>query len=176
VLAAAADLLGRQGYQAFRMDDLARAAGTTTTAIYRRWPGRTAVLLDVLADRLPAPEPIPETGDVTADLMLTAGRLAESLNDPVVRNGLTGLIAHAAADAEIAAQFRRRLIEPQLAAAASGVAAARADGRAPEWLNVELLADVIAGTVLQRIIVRGGRADSAFLAELAALLVAAMRP
>lgn len=176
VLAAAADILARDGYPGLRMDELARTAGTTKTAIYRRWPSRTAVLLDVLAERLPAPEAFPEEPDQAASMRYTARRLATAFSDPVVRNGITALIADGAVHPEVAAEFRRRIIAPQLAAAAEAVVAAQAEGSAPAWLTSELLADVMAGTVLQRTIVRGVAADEAFLTELATLLVAALRP
>lgn len=176
VLAAAADILARDGYPGLRMDELARTAGTTKTAIYRRWPSRTAVLLDVLAERLPEPEAFPDEPDQAASMRYTARRLAAAFADPVVRNGMTALIADGAVNPEVAAEFRRRIIAPQLAAAAEAVVAAQADGSAPAWLTSELLADVMAGTVLQRTIVRGVPPDEKFLGDLATLLVAALRP
>jgi AcrR family transcriptional regulator len=176
VLAAAADILASDGYPGLRMAELARAAGTTKTAIYRRWPSRTAVLLDVLAERLPEPEAFPEAPDQAGSMRYTASRLAEAFADPVVRNGLTALIADGAVHPEVAAEFRRRIIEPQLAAAAAALDAAQAEGTAPAWLTSELLADVMAGTVLQRTIVRGAAADESFFAELATFLLAALRP
>src|SRR6476661_2247849 len=62
VLAAAADLLGETGYRALTMDAVAARAGTSKTAIYRRWDGKTSLVVDVLAARLPAPTPPPSTG------------------------------------------------------------------------------------------------------------------
>jgi AcrR family transcriptional regulator len=169
VLAAAADLLVERGYRGFTMEALAQRAATTKSAIYRRWPSRTAVLLDVLARRLPAPE-VPESGDATTDLHLVAGQLAMALMDPVVAQGVTGLLADATAEPAIGAEFRRQLVEPQIAAAEAAVAAAREAGRCPPWLTGSLLADVVAGTVLQHVVVRGQPADDRFLRELAQLL------
>jgi AcrR family transcriptional regulator len=169
VLAAAADLLVERGYRGVTMEALARRAATTKSAIYRRWPSRTAVLLDVLARRLPAPE-VPAIGDSTTDVFRAARQLAEALTDPVVAQGATGLLADATADPQIGAQFRRQLVEPQIIAAESAVAAAREAGLCPPWLTGALLADVVTGTVLQHVVVRGEPADDRFLGELAQLL------
>ena len=48
ILEAACDVLAAQGYRGFSFDAVARAAGTTRPAIYRRWEKREDLLLAAL--------------------------------------------------------------------------------------------------------------------------------
>lgn len=172
VLTAAAELLGEAGYRALTVDAVAARAATSKTAIYRRWPGKTALIVDVMAARLPAPEQ-PDTGIPGLDIVEAGRRFADSLADPAVRHGLTGLLAEAADDPAIAIQIRERLVRPQLAAAETAVAVAHAAGLLPAWMTADLIADVITGTVLQRVLIRGENPDQTFFESIARLLTSA---
>lgn len=172
VLTAAADLLGETGYRALTMDAVAARAGTSKTAIYRRWDGKTSLVVDVLAARLPAPPP-PNTGSPAGDLVEAARHLAESLADPTVRHGLTGLLAEAAGDPGITVKIRERLVRPHLAAAEVSVAEAHRAGLIPAWMTADLIADVVTGTVLQRVLIRGESPDAGFFESLARLIITA---
>jgi len=172
VLTAAADLLSEQGYRALTMDAVAGRAGTSKTAIYRRWPGKTALIIDVLAERLPPPTP-PNTGGPPGDLVEAGRRFAEALADPAVRHGMTGLLAEAAVDASITVQIRERLVRPQIAAAEVVVADAHAAGIIPTWMTADLIADVFTGTILQRVLIRGETPDREFFESIARLLTTA---
>ncbi|WP_232666717.1 TetR/AcrR family transcriptional regulator [Pseudonocardia sp. TRM90224] len=182
VLAAAAELVVRRGYHGVRMEELAQLAGTTKTAIYRRWPSRAAVLLDLVAQRMPPPVevdavlPSGMAGSAENEDVVAASRLlARSLSDPAVVHCVMGLLAEAVHQPELGAQFRAKLIEPQIAAADALVAAAKKAGRCPPWVSGALLADIMTGSVLQHVVVRGQPADDAFFAELAQFVGNALR-
>lgn len=172
VLDAAAELLSESGYRSLTMAAVATRAGTTKTAIYRRWAGKTALVIDVLAERLPAPT-LPETGDPAEDLVQAGLTFASTLGDPAVQHGLTGLLAEAASDPTISDQIRERLVGPQLAATAVGVDEAHAAGVLPEWMTAELIADVLTGATLQHVLIRGQSGDRPFFESLAKLLTTA---
>jgi AcrR family transcriptional regulator len=173
VLDAAAELLSEAGYRELTMAAVAARAGTTKTAIYRRWVGKTALVIDVLAEHLPPPTSSPTTGDPGEDLVQAGMRFAASLRDPVVQHGLTGLLAEAASDPTITQQIRQRLVGPQLDATAVGVDEAHAVGLLPEWMTADLIADVLTGATLQRVLIRGEAGDRTFFESLAKLLTSA---
>ena len=52
VLSAALAVLDRSGYVRLSLEEVARRAGTTKPAIYRRWPGRQRLVLAALGERL----------------------------------------------------------------------------------------------------------------------------
>ncbi len=95
---------------------------------------------------------------------------ASALADPAVQHGLTGLLAEAASDSTITQQIRDRLVGPQLQAATVGVDEAHAVGLLPGWMTGELIADVLAGATLQRVLIRGEAGDRPFFESLAKLL------
>ncbi|MEJ3652972.1 TetR/AcrR family transcriptional regulator [Actinomycetes bacterium KLBMP 9759] len=179
VLAAAADLVVRRGYHGVRMEELAQLAGTTKTAIYRRWPSRTAVMLDLVAQRMPPPVDVdaalPSSSPENEDVVAGGRQLAQTLSDPVVVHCVMGLLSEAVHQPEVGARFRARLVEPQIAAADALVAAAKQAGRCPHWVSGALLADIMTGSVLQHVVVRGQPADDAFFAELAQFVGNALR-
>jgi AcrR family transcriptional regulator len=60
-------VLSESGYGGFTLEDVARRAGTTKPAIYRRWSSRQRLMLDALGRRLGAVRP-PDTGCTLCDL------------------------------------------------------------------------------------------------------------
>ena len=52
VLKATIEVLDESGYGGFTLEDVARRAGTTKPAIYRRWGNRQRLMLDALGKRL----------------------------------------------------------------------------------------------------------------------------
>lgn len=93
------DLLVELGVERLSMDEVARRSGTSKTTIYRRWPGKTALVVAATAALFRAPE-VPDTGDLREDLLacgrafvrqdgrasqVMASVLSASRHDPVLR-------------------------------------------------------------------------------------------
>ena len=90
ILGAAAELFAARGYRGVTIDDLGRAVGTTGPALYRHFPGKEALLGEVLVDiserlaeqgrslvgRADAPESALES--------LLRGHIEFSLDEPVL--------------------------------------------------------------------------------------------
>ena len=66
------DLLVEVGVERLTMDAVARRSGASKATIYRRWPGKTALVIAAAADLFTAPD-LPDTGDLREDL-LACGR------------------------------------------------------------------------------------------------------
>lgn len=64
---AAAAALNREGYAGVVIEEVARRAGVSKTAVYRRWPNRRELTLAVLGERLGRVE-APETGCTLCDV------------------------------------------------------------------------------------------------------------
>lgn len=67
VLGTAAETMDREGYAGIVIEEVARRAGVSKTAVYRRWPNRRQLALAVLQDRLGAIE-APDSGCTLCDL------------------------------------------------------------------------------------------------------------
>jgi AcrR family transcriptional regulator len=70
LLEAAWEQLRAEGYAAFTIDAVARAVGTSRAVIYRRWPGRAAlVLATVRAHAGTVVGHVPDTGSLDGDVL-----------------------------------------------------------------------------------------------------------
>jgi AcrR family transcriptional regulator len=80
LLSAAWSELRSQGYQAFTIDAVAHAAGTSRAVIYRRWPNRAALVQAAVRAHVGTIEGhLPDTGSLAGDalavLTILAGRI-----------------------------------------------------------------------------------------------------
>jgi AcrR family transcriptional regulator len=80
LLEAAWEQLQSGGYAAFTIDAVARAVGTSRAVIYRRWPGRAAlVLATVRAHTGTVVGHVPDTGSLAGDVLALLRDLAERI-------------------------------------------------------------------------------------------------
>ncbi len=74
VLSAAVHELTRSGYDSFRVDAVASAAGVNKTSVYRRWPNKLALVAAALRARPVMAEAPPDEGTLRGDLVLALDR------------------------------------------------------------------------------------------------------
>ncbi len=85
VLSAALDALRANGIEGFTIADVARRAGVHETSIYRRWGTPEKLILDALLDQSEQLLPVPDTGELRADLITFLAELAAMLTEPAGR-------------------------------------------------------------------------------------------
>lgn len=71
--------LDRVGYAAMTMDGVARAAGINRTTLYRRWPGKAALLAELLENELERLEHRPLPAGLQPALTAALAALADNL-------------------------------------------------------------------------------------------------
>ncbi len=74
VLSAAVHELTRSGYDSFRVDAVASAAGVNKTSVYRRWPNKLALVAAALRARPISADPAPDEGTLRNDLLQALDR------------------------------------------------------------------------------------------------------
>jgi AcrR family transcriptional regulator len=150
ILQATADLLVEIGYSNLTMAAVAERAGTTKTALYRRWSGKAELVHEAAFPAAPSAIETPP-GDIVADIraMLTATR--DVFTSPVVRAALPGLIADMSADAELNARVMGRFSDVFLAVRAR-LADAVARGEVHADVDPDRLVEVIGGATLLRVL------------------------
>jgi hypothetical protein len=97
ILRATAELLVSVGYAALTLAAVAQRAGTTKTALYRRWSSK-AQLVHEAAFPAPVTTLIPESGDLTTDIRALIAGSRSIFTDPVTRAALPGLLGEVGAD------------------------------------------------------------------------------
>ncbi|MBL8777445.1 MAG: TetR/AcrR family transcriptional regulator C-terminal ligand-binding domain-containing protein [Acidimicrobiales bacterium] len=144
VLAATLDELSVHGYDGLAVVAVARAAGTTRQAVYRRWPTKAALAVAAIA-ALPEAADLEPTGDHRADLLAEL----EAFRRGVLRPGgvsMVGSMLQDAADPELRGAYRERIVAPRRRRLRAILAAAVADGTLPERTDLDLLVAGCTGT------------------------------
>src|SRR5260370_41103024 len=83
------------GYAATTVERGAARAGVAKTTIYRRWGGLDGLLADLMAERAAQEIPVPDEGNLDADLRALARGVVTSLRDPAIRAAFANMAAPA---------------------------------------------------------------------------------
>jgi AcrR family transcriptional regulator len=170
ILRAAADLLVTIGYSNLTMAAVAERAGTTKTALYRRWSSKAELVHEAAFPATPSALIAPSTSfadDVRA--MVEATR--DVFTTPVVRAALPGLVADMASDADLNARVMRRFTG-LFGAVRERVDRAVKESDARADANPDRLVEVIGGATLMRLLLRPGEPlDDDWVLQTAAIVV-----
>jgi AcrR family transcriptional regulator len=107
ILEATADLLVEIGYPNLTMAAVAERAGTTKTALYRRWSSKAELVHEASFPAAPTALTTPE-GDIGGDVRAMIAAARDVFTSPVVRAALPGLVADMAADADLNSRVMSR--------------------------------------------------------------------
>lgn len=148
VLKATLAALDESGYGGLTLEAVAREAGTTKPAIYRRWPSRQQLVLSALGQRLGEAK-APDTGCTLCDLdeCLKVFVAAFRRMPP----GVIGpLFADCAGDRELRTAFMSTLFEPPRAAVRVTLERAHGRGDLREDVDLDLILDLTGALVHYR--------------------------
>jgi AcrR family transcriptional regulator len=170
ILRAAAELLVKIGYSNLTMAAVADRAGTTKTALYRRWSSKAELVHEAAFPATPTALVTPSTSfadDVRA--MVEATR--DVFTTPVVRAALPGLVADMASDADLNSRVMQRFTD-LFAAVHDRVRRAVDEGDARADLNPDRLVELIGGATMLRLLLRPDEPlDDVWVAQTATLVV-----
>lgn len=152
ILAAAADLLVEIGYANLTMAAVAERAGTTKTALYRRWSSKAELVHEAAFPAAPTGLAGPP-GDIAADVTAMIGAARDVFTSPLVRAALPGLIADMAADPDLNARVLQRFIGA-FAAVGDRVAQAVAVGEVHAGVDPARLVELIGGSTLLAVLLK----------------------
>ena len=156
ILDAVRSLLVEHGFSAMTIEGVAARAGVAKTTLYRRWTTKADLVVDAVVDTLaPLFEAPP---DAAPEQLLRT--LVDALSQPEARAAFLTVMSEAAVDPLIHERVRVRLVEP------SRTLVERCAATVPMAVDGELLYDVLAGTVIHRVLVQGRQADDRFISDL----------
>jgi AcrR family transcriptional regulator len=157
------DLLAEIGYDNITMDAVAARAHASKATIYRRWPGKAALVVDAL-HRSKGSSTDPDTGSLVGDLEAMGEGFcsAENSFNAKIMLGLITAIAH---DAEIRDVFRERMIEPRVNGMRSMFERAVERGEVSRECNLDLLVSLFPALMIQQLLVTGEMPDAEFVAQ-----------
>jgi AcrR family transcriptional regulator len=140
--------LKRSGYGGLTLEEVARRAGTTKPAIYRRWPNRQRLVLAALGERLGEAR-APDTGCTLCDLDESLKLFVAAFRR--IPPGVIGpLFAECAGDRELRAAFMTTLFDPPRAAVKETLDRAYGRGDLRDDVDLDLVLDLIGSLVHYR--------------------------
>jgi AcrR family transcriptional regulator len=170
ITAAARSVLADKGVSRMSMELVAAKAGGAKSTLYRRWPSKVELAVHAVAATFDEIE-IDDHGSLEADMRAGIGEAARLLRDPSTGGAYAALLAESARDPEgVGRQVRESLSTRLHALVATSVERAIARGEIrPDMVDVDLLADVVVGSVMHRALATG-EPDDEFIDALIALL------
>lgn len=184
ILDATRDLLADKGWAGLSVEAVAARAGVAKTTVYRRFSSRYDLAVAVLAEVVAGTTAKAATATDPRELLRAAVlSCAAAYRRPAARAAMLAVLAEAQRDDELRARVKEHIEEPGRRLVIDGVALALEQGlgsadAAAAAAGSDLLYDLITGTVLHRLVIRGEEADDLFVEQLAdaALSVLGGRP
>jgi AcrR family transcriptional regulator len=169
--------LADTGYPGLSIDAVARRAGVSRPAIYRRWPSKAQLVHEaVFPDIVAADLPIPHGPDFAADVQTMLRQAISYLSRPEVLAAAPALMAEFRTDPGLHQLMAARLEDRLRAGLARRVEAAIATGEAAPGTDADLMLDVITGTVLFALLSRPSAIQPVSLEALTAMLLHGIQP
>ncbi len=169
VLRSTVELLAETGYAGLSVDAIARQAGTSKPAIYRRWPSKAHLVHEAVFPIGDATE-LPQTGSLAGDVREMVSRTAAFLTTPAARAALPGLVGEMAADLTLHAALLERFSDILSRGLTDRLADAAARGEVRSDVTAGEVVEVVAGTTLMALLTRGEALDGPWVNRTAALI------
>lgn len=170
IVAATRELILETGYPRLSLSAIAARANTTTAAIYRRWSGKAQLVHEAVlfAESVPA---IDHPGDMRDEIRALVETIRVIFDRPEVRMALPGLIADTVADPELHAMMIGRLAGNLTVFESRFGQGRRGEDQLP------MLAEVVAGTAIFRILIRRDAAlDDTWVDEMTEMITDSWPP
>ena len=172
LLECAAEILRRDGYTGLTMERVCAGSGVAKTTLYRHWPTKAALCMDLYLEEAGRELRDPDTGDVASDLRQIVAGVVRLQTKTVAGPAFLGLIAEAqinpASRAAFLAEFaeRRREITRRVLQRAVQRGQVRAD------VDIDLVIDTLGGAVTFRLLQGHAPLGPKFADALVALVLA----
>jgi AcrR family transcriptional regulator len=169
VLDATVELLGETGYTELSVAAIAKRAGTSKPAIYRRWPSKAHLVHEAVFPIGEATE-LPDTGSLAGDVRAMVRRSAAVLTTPAARAALTGLVGELAADPTLHAALLDRFSDILSHGLTDRLDAAASRGEARPDVAAADLVEAVAGITFFALLTHGTALDDDWVERTATLI------
>lgn len=181
ILAATRAALVDLGWSKLTLGDVATRAGVAKTTLYRRWAGKNELVVDAVAELFDELR-LPDRGSLAADIEGVVLQFAAILTRPEAKSGLMAVIAESTHDDALRERIRASVVDRQKRLVLEGRARAQTRGELPPESDpttaartVDLIFDVVVGTVVHRTLVSAQPADETWAQGFTTLLLHGLR-
>ncbi|HXI82185.1 MAG TPA: TetR/AcrR family transcriptional regulator [Verrucomicrobiae bacterium] len=155
IIDAARELLVEEGFTRLRLEHVAARAGVGKGAIYRRWPSKEALALDLLLELAEPHLAIPDRGDTRAELLASIENPIRAITrtrfGPVIR----AMLSQIAGNPAIGDPFRSSVVAARRAEIARVVERGIARGDLRADADPSVATELLAGPVYFRLVFGG---------------------
>jgi AcrR family transcriptional regulator len=170
ILRAAADLLIEVGYPNLTMGAIAERAGTTRTALYRRWSTKADLVHEAVFPSTPTVIPPPAT-DVGEEVRAMIETARDIFSSRVAQAALPGLLADAATDPELGTRVLARF-DGLITAVRARLSDGAERGELHPHVHADRIIDLIAGaTIIRLLLTPETDLDDAWVNDISAIVI-----
>ena len=168
------------GYAGTTVEQVAARAGIAKTTIYRRWGGLDGLLADLMAEHAAQEIPVPDEGNLDAELRALARGVITSLRDPAIRAAFASMIA-AAVQNPSAREVLSRFLAVRTAKMTVIIGRAALRGELPPGTDDAAVIRTVTALIYYRLFITGEQpsqdiADSAAATAAAAARIGLLSP
>jgi len=151
-------LVAEQGFGHTSMDEVAERAGVSKATIYRRWPSKDALIVDVHRAML-SESPVADTGDLRGDLMALLDHMADLMEDECIPKVMQASVGEMLTNPALQAVFQEQVLQPRLAMVGEIFSRARARNEIRPGVDWRSLAYALIGSNVFRVAFMGEPPD-----------------
>ncbi|MET9143952.1 TetR/AcrR family transcriptional regulator [Streptomyces sp. NPDC004042] len=144
------DLAAEVGYAGLSIEAIARRAGVGKHTVYRRWPGKAALLLDALHRAWMTDLDYRDTGEIRSDLREQFLRSTAALADPPIGQVYRAVIAEAQSDPALRATLYERFLRTAEQRTLERITRAQRGGELRADADLTFAAEVLCGALYYR--------------------------
>ena len=164
VIEATRALIAEGGYSAATIEAISARSGVAKTSIYRRWPNRATIVVELLMRTATEAVPIP-TGRNPKRALRTEMEGVAGVSDQLPGQLLRALLGVAQSDPEVAAALVEGVFLPRSEASSRAVRRAQVEGSLREDIPPLLAVDILFGPIFYRLLVRHQPLNDAYVGQ-----------
>ncbi|MFH8290846.1 TetR/AcrR family transcriptional regulator [Streptomyces sp. NPDC018059] len=165
------------GWSKLTLGAVATRAGVAKTTLYRRWAGKSELVVDAVAELFDELE-LPDRGSLAADIEGVVLQFAALLGRPETKTALMAVVAESTTDEPLRHRIRESIVDRQKRLVLAGRKRAQERGELPvepdasaAARTADLIFDVIAGAVVHRALVSAEPVDEEWARRFTLLLL-----
>ncbi|MBT6037929.1 MAG: TetR/AcrR family transcriptional regulator [Halieaceae bacterium] len=169
IIDATIKLLGSTGYVDFSIEKVASEAGVGKQTIYRWWPSRADLVLEVWRDRL-LPPLAPYDGKIPLRNYLESSLFSfgHVLSRTDCRQAAICVLAEAHRDTQLYRRMEEAVYAPRIGLIADAVRRAQEKEQFPGRLDIDLMIDTLYGAVWYKVLIRFEKVTRTYIKKLVA--------
>ncbi|QYN03620.1 TetR/AcrR family transcriptional regulator [Pseudomonas protegens] len=154
IYSATLEILEEGGYDSLELPEVAARAGVNKTTVYRRWPTKAELVLEIALLRMKQDVPLPDTGTLLGDLSSLLLDIQAAIKTPLIASLLQAAVTQGN-DAEILKRIRIQFWSERFTVSGQLVERAIGRGELPVGTSPRQLLELASSPLFFRAVITG---------------------